>query len=61
MRRDDRTHRQRSTGATPRPIAVTVEDYLAELSEEQRENVGALCGLIREHPPAGYREAMNRG
>lgn len=41
--------------------ATTAEDYLAELSEERREVVGAVRDVINAHLPQGYVEQMDWG
>ena len=44
-----------------RSNAVTVEEYLNELSPERREAVETVRQVILEHLPDGYEEAMNWG
>lgn len=41
--------------------ATTPEDYLAELSEDRRQVLSRLRGLILENLPDGFVEAMNWG
>ncbi len=41
--------------------AATVDDYLAELSDEQRDTVAAVRGAILRHLPKGYEEGMRWG
>jgi uncharacterized protein YdhG (YjbR/CyaY superfamily) len=41
--------------------AATVEEYLAELPPERREQIEAVRAVILENLPEGYEEAMNWG
>ena len=41
--------------------ATTVEGYLASLPAGRRAVVSAVRDVVREHLPAGYREAMSWG
>lgn len=41
--------------------AKTVDDYLAELSEDRRAVVSAVRDLVNRHLPPGYVEAMSWG
>jgi hypothetical protein len=44
-----------------RSKASTVEEYLAELSEDRRAVVAQVRQMILDHLPLGYRESMNWG
>ena len=44
-----------------RSDAATVEEYLAELPEDQRVVVSSVRDVIVAHLPAGYEESMNWG
>lgn len=41
--------------------AATVDQYLAELSEERRALVGAIRDVVNANLPEGYQEAMQYG
>ena len=41
--------------------ALTVQDYLEELTAEQRNVISKLRNFIFEHLPTGYQESMNWG
>ncbi|MHB1355438.1 MAG: DUF1801 domain-containing protein [Anaerolineae bacterium] len=41
--------------------ALTVQEYLEELTAEQRYVISTLRDIILEHLPAGYQESMNWG
>ena len=41
--------------------AATVADYLAELPEDRRAEIGQLRDLINDAIPAGYREGIGYG
>lgn len=41
--------------------AMTVEEYLAELTEDRRELVGAVRDVVNANLPDGYQEAMQYG
>jgi Domain of unknown function (DU1801) len=41
--------------------AATVEEFIAELSEDRRKVIAAVRSVIRRNLPKGYREAMNWG
>lgn len=44
-----------------RSEATTVEQYLAELDPERREQIGAVRDVVLASLPEGYRETMNWG
>ena len=44
-----------------RSEAATVEDYLSELPEDQRQVVGTVREVIGANLPTGYEESMNWG
>jgi Domain of unknown function (DU1801) len=41
--------------------ALTVPQYLAELSPERRKVIGAVRALVKRHLPDGYAEVMEYG
>ncbi len=41
--------------------ATTVEEYLAELPDDRREQIQKVRQLILDHLPEGYEEKMNWG
>ena len=44
-----------------RSSAATVEQYLAELAPDRREQIEAMREVVLENLPDGYEEAMNWG
>jgi len=44
-----------------RSEATTVEQYLAELDAERREQISAVRDVVLANLPEGYRETMNWG
>ena len=51
----------REVNGVAQSTAVTVEDYLAELTEERRRAIAEVRGTVLAHLPGGYIETMQHG
>ena len=61
INRDDEIADTRQKGGNVRSEATTVDQYLAELTEDRRVAIQAVRDVILKNLPAGYEEAMNWG